>query len=220
MNRLRLSIGKAHRGEWTVSQSGHLRSCRFPQIGLSVRIHSKNSESEAFGGPGYRGVGGSLGEGCPKRNDVDQCVLSSVMSRNLKPEFAVNERTKTKRKPLYIGGLKVPTPGNSSFQCWCVVIFSVVGYHCFFVNFPVATHPYYNLLGIFYLTISLYCLWMTWSTHAGTVPDRGWVRQFQALRPSPYCLDRLAMFLTFMNLLLWLFDRLLPSYRTRTTILW
>lgn len=113
-----------------------------------------------------------------QEGDVDQCLLDSVMSRNTKPEFAFNERTKVKRKPVYIGGLKVPTPGNSSFQCWCVVAFTLVGWHCYFTNFPFEAHTPSNILAIALTIGVLYSLWMTWSTHAGTIPERGWVRCF------------------------------------------
>ena len=109
------------------------------------------------------------------------------MSRNFKPEYAVNQRLKDKQKPMYIGGLKIPTPANSSFQCWCVTGFTLIGYHCYFTNFPINTNTASNILGIVLCSITLYSLWMTWSTPAGTIPDKGWVRLISVLLPSACC---------------------------------
>ena len=111
-------------------------------------------------------------DSCPFR----QSLLCSGMSRNFKPEYAVNQRLKDKQKPMYIGGLKIPTPANSSFQCWCVTVFTFVGYHCYFTNFPINSFAASNCLGLVLCSLTLYSLWMTWSTPAGTIPDKGWVR--------------------------------------------
>lgn len=102
------------------------------------------------------------------------------MSRNFKPEYAVNQRLKEKTKPVYIAGFKIPTPANSSFQCWGVALFTIIGYHCFFTNFPPNTYPYSNTLGVVVCSLTLYSLWKTWSVSAGSVPNQGWVRLFLA----------------------------------------
>jgi palmitoyltransferase len=112
------------------------------------------------------------------------------MSRNYKPEYAVNQRLKDKVKPVYIAGLKIPTPGNSSFQCWGVALFTLFGYHCFWTNFPPATNPIANTLGVIFCSIVLYSLWMTWSTNAGSVPSSGWDKEDDSQVNSygkPFC---------------------------------
>lgn len=87
----------------------------------------------------------------------------------------LNVSNKIRSTPYTLFGLKIPTFGTTSIQCWGVVISSVACFQYTMINWSFEEHPIINILAIIFMIISMFSLYQTWSNNAGTTPDKGWV---------------------------------------------